>query len=80
MEEDFDAIEEFDRWRAGESKDLLDNEILICECMCVSVLDIRELLRDTREVDLNILKEQLSMGQGCSSCTKSFEQWKNKIF
>lgn len=80
MEEDYDAIDEFNRWRAGESKNLLSDETLICECMCVSVLDIRELFKDTREVDLKILKEKLSMGQGCSSCIKSFVQWKDKIF
>lgn len=80
MEDDFEAIEAFEKWRAGESTDLLNDDFLICECMCVSVLDIREQFRDSRELDLEKLKEQLSMGQGCSSCLKTIEQWKDKIF
>lgn len=80
MEDDLEAIEAFERWRAGESINLLNDDVLICECMCVSALDIRELFRDTREIDLKMLKEQLGVGQGCSSCIKSLDQWKGKIF
>lgn len=80
MEEDLDTIEAFERWRAGESKNQLDDNVLICECMCVSALDIREHFTNVHEIDLEKLKEQLGMGQGCSSCLKSFEQWKDKIF
>lgn len=79
MEEEFDAIE-IERLRRGATKDLIEDEILICECMCVSALDIRNLFKNSKIVDLEVLKEQLRVGQGCSSCLKSFEQWKDKIF
>lgn len=56
----------------------LSDDILICECMCVSVGMIREKFID-KEIDLSVLSECYSMGSGCSSCLKSFKQWKDKI-
>ena len=56
----------------------LDDETLICECFCVNVKDIRELCGTY--VDLDLLKDQLNMGQGCNSCIKNKESWINNIF
>lgn len=56
----------------------LDDETLICECFCVNARDIRELCQS--HVDFDLLKDQLSMGQGCQSCVKNKEDWINKIF
>lgn len=80
MEDDIDAIEAIHQWRAGESKNILTDDTLICECMCISVADIKELFKDTKDVDLKILQEQLSVGQGCSTCLRDFRHWKDKIF
>lgn len=56
----------------------LDDDVLICECFCVSVADIRNVCSGT--VDLDLLKEQFNMGGGCQSCLKRKEDWINKIF
>jgi bacterioferritin-associated ferredoxin len=66
--------------RAGERQDFIKDEVLICECMCVSAKDIREFFNKEQVVDLDVLKKELFLGSGCSSCVKSFSQWKDKIF
>ncbi len=58
----------------------LADDVLICECFCVNVRDIREACKDTSEVDLGLLKRRFSMGEGCQSCMKSASEWMNKIF
>lgn len=55
----------------------LDDSILICECFCVSVGDIRSL--KLNEVDINCLKTTFNLGEGCGSCLKRKEDWINKI-
>lgn len=72
---------EIDLLRNSDSdKDVISSDVLICECMCVSAGDIKELFKNSQIVDLKILREQFCVGQGCSSCLKTFEQWKDKIF
>jgi NAD(P)H-nitrite reductase large subunit len=61
-------------------KEKLDDEVLICECFCVNVRDIREACSATSEVDLGLLKMKFSMGEGCQSCMKAANDWVNKIF
>jgi NAD(P)H-nitrite reductase large subunit len=56
----------------------LDDEVLICECFCVNVGDIRSLC--STEVDLDLLKDRLNLGGGCGSCLKNRDSWINKIF
>ncbi len=56
----------------------LEDEVLICECFCVSAGDIRELC--TTSVDLDLLKDHFNMGQGCQTCIKNKNSWINKIF
>ena len=63
---------------ANESEISLRETHLVCECMCVSISDIRELLKG-KKVDLEILKQELKLGSGCSSCIKSFKDWKGHI-
>ena len=55
----------------------LDDDCLICECFCVSAKDIRELGLKTLEID--VLKQKLSLGNGCLGCIKRKEDWINKI-
>lgn len=62
------------------SHDLLDEEVLICECFCVNVRDIRETCSASQTVDLQVLQEKLSLGHGCRTCIKNVEFWKDKIF
>lgn len=56
----------------------LDDETLICECFCVSAGDIRQVCES--QVDLDLLKQELSLGQGCQSCLKNKDSWVNRIF
>jgi NAD(P)H-nitrite reductase large subunit len=69
-----DNVDELLSSEAGK----LDDEALICECFCVNAGDIRE--RCSGAVDLELLKRELSLGEGCQSCIKSKEAWINKIF
>jgi bacterioferritin-associated ferredoxin len=78
-DEELDAYE-LEILRAGERKDFINDEVLICECMCVSAKDIRNLFSDSRVIDLEILKKELLLGTGCSSCIKSFQDWRESIF
>ncbi|MBG60032.1 MAG: hypothetical protein CME67_04520 [Halobacteriovoraceae bacterium] len=59
-----------------------NDNLLICECNCLSVKDLKEalLLGNLQTVDLDFLKEQLGLGSGCSSCIKNFGSWSKKIF
>lgn len=58
----------------------LMDDVLICECFCVSVGDIREACGETARVDLELLKQRFSMGEGCKGCMKAAPDWVNKIF
>jgi hypothetical protein len=48
--------------------------------MCFSAGDIRKKFDNSKIVDLEILVNDHCVGHGCSSCVKSFAQWKDKIF
>ena len=53
---------------------------LICECKCITVGDIREFIKEKNiSLDLEELKSGLTLGSGCSTCTKNFDDWKSKI-
>lgn len=56
----------------------LDDDVLICECFCVSVADIKELCGD--RMDLDLVKDRLNLGSGCQSCLKRKDDWIDKIF
>ncbi len=58
----------------------LADDVLICECFCVNVRDIRDACKDMSGVDLGLLKSSFSMGEGCQSCVKAAPEWIDKIF
>lgn len=58
----------------------LAEDTLICECYCVSVLDIRRACAETRSVDIELLKVNFGLGTGCGQCIKDLASWKNLIF
>jgi len=62
------------------TKDLLEDELLICECFCVSVADIRELCSTDEVVDLELLNKTYGMGDGCKTCLSKLNTWINKIY
>jgi NAD(P)H-nitrite reductase large subunit len=63
----------------ADLKEKLDDEVLICECFCVNVRDIREACSAVSDVDLGLLRKKFSMGEGCQSCMKAASEWVNKI-
>jgi hypothetical protein len=65
---------------ADLDQEKLDDEVLICECFCVNVRDIRELFADSQEVDLLVLQNRLDLGKGCLTCLKNKDSWIDKIF
>jgi NAD(P)H-nitrite reductase large subunit len=78
MDKDFLRLIETVDELIPQATEKLDDETLICECFCVNVKDIRELCQT--HVDIDLLQDQLNMGQGCQSCMKNKDSWKNKIF
>lgn len=58
----------------------LDDEIIICECFCVNVSDIREACSKQGAFDLKTMQDGYSLGLGCQSCLKQIDSWVNKIF
>lgn len=84
-EEELEALMELREFQVRQESRSFDrsyDDLLICECKCLSVGDIREALVTGKKntVDLNYLRENLGLGSGCSSCLKSFDSWKSKIF
>lgn len=73
-------VEKADEFLTQNVPEKLADDVLICECFCVSVLDIREAFKDTSEVDLGALKRGFCMGEGCQSCVKAAPEWMSKIF
>jgi NAD(P)H-nitrite reductase large subunit len=58
----------------------LAEETLICECYCVSVLDIKQTCGATGSVDLELLGQEFGLGTGCGQCVNDFANWKNLVF
>lgn len=58
----------------------LSEEALICECYCVSAGDIREMLKDSRSVDIALLTTRFGLGTGCGKCLKESVNWIKLIF
>jgi NAD(P)H-nitrite reductase large subunit len=61
-----------------QARERLDDDVLICECFCVNVGDIRSLCEN--KVDVDLLKDQLNLGGGCQGCLKRIDSWVDKIF
>ncbi len=55
----------------------LAGDVLICECFCVSVNDIRQACK---VFDLQIVQDDLQLGHGCQSCLRGIDSWVDKIF
>jgi NAD(P)H-nitrite reductase large subunit len=72
-------IEQVDDYLPAEP-DKLDDDVLICECFCVSVRDIRLEFEGIGEVSVQQLQDRFSLGQGCQSCLKRIDSWIHKIF
>lgn len=69
-----DSVEEF----IPQTSTKLGDEFLICECFCVSAGDIRRSGNET--IDLEFLKNEFELGNGCQGCIRRKEDWIDKIF
>ena len=77
-EEILDNIKNLNDFIGSNSNKKLDDDVIICECFCVNVADIKA--TKLKKVDFEYLKNSLGLGTGCSSCIKSKNNWKEKIF
>lgn len=59
--------------------DKLEDDVLICECFCVSVYEIRQCLNDSHTLDVTKLTQELNMGKSCGACLKNSASWIDKI-
>jgi NAD(P)H-nitrite reductase large subunit len=71
-----EAKEALLRW----DRPALTPDTLICECYCVSVLDIQQAFAKTRTVNLEKLQQDFKLGTGCGQCLKDKSNWMNLIF
>jgi NAD(P)H-nitrite reductase large subunit len=62
------------------STEKLDDDVLICECFCVNVADIRNVCHTKQVFDLKVVQDAYSLGQGCQGCIKRIDTWVNSIF
>ena len=77
---DKEFLSQIDRLQDLIPETKLDDEVLICECFCVSVGDIRSTCVNELRVDLAKLKTEFGLGTGCQSCTTKIETWVHNIF
>lgn len=81
-----DLLEEFNDYKDAIGDlctNRLDDECLICECFCVNVADLRSRLQDIKELNeatIALLSREYGLGNGCGSCLKNKEMWKDRIF
>jgi NAD(P)H-nitrite reductase large subunit len=73
-------IDRVDELLGEMPKALLDDDVLICECFCVSVGDIREVCGETKLVDIEKLQQQFHFSQGCGTCIQRKNEWFDLIF
>jgi NAD(P)H-nitrite reductase large subunit len=57
----------------------LDADKLVCECTCISLIDLVDFYGQTGTLELEELKRELGLGTGCGSCTKTAESWKKSV-
>ncbi len=79
MDEEFlSQIDQVDELISTTEK--LDDDVLICECFCVNVGDIKEVCHSIKTFDLKTVQDSFSLGHGCQGCLKRIDTWVNKIF
>lgn len=80
---DKDFLSQIDRVHellGDKPKELLEDDVLICECFCVSVGDIREVCGETKLVDIEKLQQLFHFSQGCGTCIQRKNEWFDLIF
>lgn len=77
--DEWEALEELREYQDCKE---VNNNLLICECTCTSLLQIQQFISDNKlkNLDLNQIKENFRLGSGCSSCIKNIDSWKDLLF
>jgi bacterioferritin-associated ferredoxin len=77
-----DELDALNSLRDYQERTASSGSFLVCECECISNTDIKNYLvsKNINVVDLDMLKKDLKLGSGCTSCIKSFDAWSKKIF
>lgn len=71
-EEIAEANEALGEWK----RPVLADDVIVCECFCVSLGDIRNAaLEMGGEIDVEYLQQRFHLGTGCGSCLKRREEW-----
>lgn len=80
MKEEF--IHQIDCWKEmiADEEHKLEDEMLICECFCVSVGDIRNRFKNKNDFNLELIKSERGFSSGCTSCLKQLDEQLDKIF
>lgn len=67
-----EAMEASSEWKDPT----LSDDVLICECYCVSAGDIRAAaLEKGGEIDVEYLQQRFQLGMGCGSCLSVVNKW-----
>lgn len=81
MDKDFlRQIDDVEALLPDAEAEKLSDDVLICECFCVSVGDIRMACAEAGTVDVDLLQQRFDLGKSCQSCLKRLDSWIHKIF
>jgi NAD(P)H-nitrite reductase large subunit len=59
---------------------ILADDVLVCECNCVSVGEIRSLFSTAAQIDIDKLRTDFHLGSGCGSCLKNFSNFVKNMY
>jgi len=78
LQQDFDQV--YAELNSATTCEKLGDEVIVCECFCVNVLDIRNTCSHLGVADLELLKSTFGLGDGCRTCLQHQDYWINKIY
>ena len=62
----------------NEDQNFLEHQ-LICECHVVGFSDLKNLVIESKKVDLEEITASTRLGTGCKSCLKNSVWWLNEL-
>lgn len=73
--------QQIDNWKSETQQYFqISDDVLICECFCVDVKDIKESFNKLNDFDINILVKKFGFSTGCTSCLKGLDKKLEHIF
>ncbi len=74
MTDQADDSADWEAYLEAKAKVTILEDVLICECYCVSVSDIKRVCPEG-SLDLEKVQLELNLGLGCQSCLNNRAQW-----